>query len=462
MRHRQPLVIFLVISVMGYPMNALGAQTEKKITVQEDHVIHSVSDISQEFSFYMDGRFAKQYLQGHGRDVRNWGSLSKLDLANSNLLLLTEGDPRIPYSEDALKNIDQFLLGGGTVLMMLNQIRQKNKKLIFNESPGSVLAEKYGAKMSDILHLTNHTTWVTEHTSERGEPLLSWRKVGKGNLLVGSRSLFGHRPDASDPINAEWITPILLKLTKDKKVDPEATFKGAWAEHELELGPLVVEHNDGTEPFARDIGEEYQKIRPHLVAITGVEPSKGMIKRLLILPTGGGGFSSGARIAIGAWWGDYPKKRYGMTELIAHEAGHSWVLPHAEPLWNEPIATWLGIQVGKRMGMPEAQETLTRQLDKGRKIDPNFDMINPQSPNATRDLIWGKSYFIFEEMERRFGPGAMAKYFQTKRAKVPADHPSYTMDDCVGIWSQATKENLFPWFRSLAFDVQVEKTRFYP
>ena len=47
-----------------------------------------------------------------------------------------------------------------------------------------------------------------------------------------------------------------------------------------------------------------------------------------------------------------------MIELIAHEAGHSWVLPHAEPLWNEPIATYLGIQVGKRLGMPEADDTL--------------------------------------------------------------------------------------------------------
>ena len=40
----------------------------------------SVSDISQEFSFYMDGRFHKQYLKDCGGwDVRNWGSLSKLD-----------------------------------------------------------------------------------------------------------------------------------------------------------------------------------------------------------------------------------------------------------------------------------------------------------------------------------------------------------------------------------------------
>jgi hypothetical protein len=114
------------------------------------------------------------------------------------------------------------------------------------------------------------------------------------------------------------------------------------------------------------------------------------------------------------------------------------------------------------MGMPKAEETLNRQLGKGRKLDPDFTKINPLSQDAPRDLIWGKSYFVFEEMERRFGPGAMAKYFRTKRATVSATHSSYTMDDCVAIWSLATGEDLFPWFRSLAFDVQAERTKFYP
>ena len=47
--------------------------------------VHSISDISQEFTFYMDGRFHRQYLKDHGRDARNWGTLSKADLSNANL-----------------------------------------------------------------------------------------------------------------------------------------------------------------------------------------------------------------------------------------------------------------------------------------------------------------------------------------------------------------------------------------
>ena len=187
-----------------------------------------------------------------------------------------------------------------------------------------------------------------------------------------------------------------------------------------------------------------------------------MIRSLLILPTGGGGFSSGVKIAIGAWWGDYPNRRYPMVELIAHEAGHSWVLPHPEPLWNEPIATWLGIKTGQRMGFPEADETLARQIAKARRWDPELDTLDPTADDARRDVVWGKSYHVFETLEDRFGPQAMGRYFKAKRALVASDREAYTMDDCVAVWSNAVGEDLFPWFRSLAFDVDASRTDLWP
>ena len=147
-----------------------------------------------------------------------------------------------------------------------------------------------------------------------------------------------------------------------------------------------------------------------------------------------------------------------MVELIGHEAGHSWVLPHAEPLWNEPIATWLGIQVGKRMGMAKADETLQRGIMKARRHDPMLNTVDPLDPAAHRDLIWGKSYFVFEELERLYGPGAMGKYFKAKRALINDDRARYTMDDCVAVWSVGVGENLFPWFQSLAFGVDASRT----
>jgi hypothetical protein len=151
-----------------------------------------------------------------------------------------------------------------------------------------------------------------------------------------------------------------------------------------------------------------------------------------------------------------------MVELIAHEAGHSWVLPYAEPLWNEPIATYLGIQVGRRLEMPEAQQTLERQIEAGRRHDADFTQADPQAEGAPRDLVWGKSFFVYEQLESRFGPGALARYFRAKRELLQPGRAGYTLDDCVAVWSRAVGEDLFEWFRSLAFDVQAERTDLWP
>ncbi len=443
------------------------------LTQGADPVVHSVCDISQEFTFYMDGRFHRQYLEEVGKDQRNWGTLSKLDLSNVNLLVLTGGNHHIPYSEASLDHLESYVQEGGGILIMADG----------GESPPPVapLVERFGAELSearatkplagageleqvDITFRGGRTLqlpegWEILLEDKTGLPVLATRSWGRGHVLLGSRGLFGQRPDAADPINAEWITPLLVRLATHKVIDPKKPHPRQWAELKEQIGPLTLEFHEGTQPFAAKIVEEYLLVRPHLVDLTGVEPSPGMIKRLLILPTGGGGFSSGVVIAIGAFWGNYPERRYPMVELISHEAGHSWVLPNAEPLWNEPIATYLGIQVGKRLEMEEAQQTLDRAIAKGRKHDPDFTQIDPLGEGAPRDLIWGKSYFVFEELERLHGPAAMAKYFKAKRRIAGENLAQYTMDDCVFVWSEAVGKDLFPWFRSLAFDVDRSRSQ---
>lgn len=432
--------------------------------------MHSVSDISQEFTFYMDGRFHRQYIKDMGRDVRNWGSLSELDLENANLLILTGGNPRIPYSRAAIANIRSFVKEGGALLLMADgtdvpgaDVANAFQAKLTNEAakkPLRGIGRLEGAEISfrrgNVLGLRKAWTVLIEDANSR--PVLAVREFGKGHVLLGSRGLFGQKPNASDPINAEWVTPLLVELASHKKIDPNGKHRRTWVQHSREIGPLTLEYHDGTEQFVKGILKEYRAARPHLEEITGVQPAPGMIKRLLILPTGGGGFSSGVLIAIGAWWGNYPETRYPMLELISHEAGHSWVLPYAEPLWNEPIATYLGIQVGKRMGMPKAQETLDRSIAKARRYDADLNAVDPLSEKAHRDLIWGKSYFVFEELERLHGPGALAKYFITKREVLKPGRDGYSMDDCVAVWSLAVGKDLFPWFQSLAFDVNRERT----
>ena len=434
--------------------------------------VHSISDISQEFTFYMDGRFHRQYLKDHGRDARNWGTLSKADLSNANLLILVAGNPRIPYRAESVDHVVEFVKDGGTLLLMGDGAATM--------PPGQVIAEAFGAGFTTdraikpltgvgelegvevFFHrgtrLETSADWTPLMRDREGKTVLAARRFGEGHVVLGSRGLFGRKPDASDPINAAWVTPMLVGRADDKKIDSSRPPRPFRAELSRQIGPLTVEFHEGTEQFADDIYEVYTEVRPHLLELTGVEPSPGMIRSLLILPTGGGGFSSGVKIAIGAWWGNYPEKRYPMVELIAHEAGHSWVLPHPEPMWNEPIATWLGIKTGQRMGFPEADETLAKQIAKARRWDPDLDTIDPTRKGARRDVIWGKSYFVFEELERRYGPQAMGKYFKAKRSLLEPGRTGYSMDDCVAVWSNAVGEDLFPWFQSLAFDVDASRT----
>lgn len=434
--------------------------------------VHSVSDISQEFTFYMDGRFHRQYLKEDGRDVRNWGTLHRADLSNANLLLLVAGNPRVPYAEASVAHVVDFVEDGGTVLLMGDGAQTM--------PPGQSIAEAFGARFTtkkavkplkgvgeldgvDVTFRRGNridvsADWTPLVLDRDAGVVLAARRFGAGHVVLGSRGLFGQKPDASDPINAAWVTPMLVDRAEDKPIDATRRMRPMRAERSRQVGPLTVEYHEGTEKFADDVYEVYEEVRPHLLELTGVEPSPGMIRSLLILPTGGGGFSSGVKIAIGAWWGNYPEKRYPMVELIAHEAGHSWVLPHPEPLWNEPIATWLGIKTGQRMGFPEADETLARQIAKARRWDPDLDTLDPTAEKARRDVIWGKSYFVFEELERRYGPQAMGKYFKAKRRMISPDRDAYTMDDCVAVWSDAVGEDLFPWFRSLAFDVDSSRT----
>ena len=434
--------------------------------------VHAVADISQEFTFYMDGRFHRQYLKEVAASTQNWGTLSKLDLENVNLLLLVAGNPRVPYSEASVTHVREFVESGGTVLLMGDGRDPM--------PPGQAVAEALGGRFgterakkpivgsgeltgADITYNGGHVldldrAWTTLAADQADRPVLATRTLGDGHVILASRGLFGRKPDASDPINAEWVTPMLVSRAATKTIDPSKRPRPTRAELKKEIGPLTLQFQEGTAPFADAIYEVYQEVRPHLLEITGVEPSPGMIKSMLILPTGGGGFSSGVLIAIGAWWGNYPEQRYPMIELIAHEAGHSWVLPYPEPMWNEPIATWLGIKTGQRMGFPEADQTLERQIAKARRWDPDLDTLDPTSDDARRDVIWGKSYFVFEELERRYGPRAMGKYFKAKRSMLESGRKGYSMDDCVAVWSNAVGEDLFPWFQSLAFDVDASRT----
>ncbi len=443
--------------------------------------MHAVVDVSHDFTFYFDGRFGGQYVEpAGGVGVQNWGTLHKCDLTNANLLVLQSGPSPCAYTDEDIDAIEAFLSAGGGVVLFGDHALFRDE----TEYHPNAVARAFGAEFTEqaaeaplapaaalgadeltyyggrTVELAEPGAWTVLATDAAGRVVMARRSVGEGSLLVCSRGLCGQNPDASDPINDAVWQPLLRDLARGKTVDPARTPESVWPENETARGGLKIRCSDYMEPYANVIFDVYAKEIPVMEAMLGVPPSEGMMTSLLLLPTGGGGFSSGDTIGLGVFWGGFPDELYGMIELIGHEGTHSWVLPFAEPMWNEPIATYVGALVGVEMGFAEeGRACIERTIENGLKHDPDmtkFDIAYGEDvPNAVH---WGKAFWLFEQL-RAEKPDFLKRYFQAKRSLMdPAKHDAYTPDDCIAVISAAMERDLFGWFAEHGLTVSPEKT----
>jgi len=443
--------------------------------------IHCVTDISHEFSFYFDGRFGKNYVLPNGRDVRNWGTLHKYDFQNANLLILQSSASPCPYVAEDIEAVGRFLRNGGGAVVLgdyapfredkdykLNALAERFGAEFLNESARKPLRgcailkdetiDSYSAK---VIKLAEPSVWEILAQDADGRVVMAQRRVGKGALVVASRALCGRKPDASDPINDRWWKPLLQKIVAGKTVDPQRRPMDRMPENRTLRERLPIQYSDYLKSHADAIYAVYDECFPVIQEVMGVPPSEGMLTNLILLPTGGGGFSSGSSIGLAAWWGEFPEKKYGMVELISHESTHSWVHPFSEPMWNEGIATYVGISVGRKLGLArDADATLAGWIKSARRHDPDmtrYDLAHGRDvPHAVR---MAKPMWIFEQL-RKDQPDVVARYFQTKRRlATPEKIRTYTADDSVAVLSIATGRDLFPWFQSLGITVDRSKAR---
>lgn len=322
---------------------------------------------------------------------------------------------------------------------------------------GSGAVETWGGR---TLELADPSVWRILVRDREGRCVAARRAVGEGRLLVASRALFGRQPDASDPINAALWQPLLAELASGKRVDPKGPPRITMPENLTQEVGLRIQCSDYLQPSAEAIVDLYGRCRPRLEEMLGVPPHRGMLETLILLPTGGGGFSSGASIGLGVWWGGFPEEPCGMVELLGHEGTHSWVLPFAEPMWNEGLATYVGILLGREMGFAEqADAALAGWLARARELDPDMDRYDlagsAEVPHAVR---MAKPMWIWSQLtEER--PDVLRRYFRAKRERIdPEERSEYTADDCVAVLSIAMGRDLFPWFRSLGTGVDLART----
>lgn len=470
------IISTLVIACLSFVGLSYGQS--KKDSVNRSLNVKGVVDLSHSFSFYGDGRFGTQYLPTH-KMVTNWGNLYDFPLKNANLLILLDCDPHLKYIDKDIDAIDKFMQGGGAVLLMGTQ----------GKSPQNDLAEHYGAPFTkgavppispteelsvmygvegnghSVMELKEPKDWTILIKDSEDKPLLAQRKVGRGTLIVSSRSLAGSSPDASDKINSEWWGKLLEKATAFKKISDskELESRGLQSQgNKKKVGTLLYHYSDYLAPYLDAMVKLDTKLRPMIEKRMGVPLSKGMAGEVGLLATDGGGFSSGKCVGLAVFWGGFPEKEDSMIEFITHESVHSWVLPYPE-VSNEPIATYIGNLVMQDAGYEEeGQRRINETIGRARAHDDtmkrynlNGESDNPNDPVLTKDqandIHWGKSYWIWEEMRKK-DPEFQAKYFQAKR-KYVSGVDRYTLSDTVAVMSFALNEDLFPWFNEHGMQV---------
>lgn len=469
---------FILIAVLwAFP---LAAQSE------ESGRIHSVTDLGHEFSFYNDGRFATQYLQGQ-RDVRSWGNLYMIDVSNANLINLLSCDSHLKYTKKDVDFIKKFLQSGGGVTIAASPGENAQNKLceVFDarfggaaEAPLSFTGDfsSYSLEKGpgSYLNLKKPSDWTIVLNDAQKRPVVAYKKIGKGHVLLIPRSLLGNRPDAKDPVNASWVTPLLRKITSGKTISPDKPLRGTSLTNQgnsKKVGVLNYHYSDYLEPYFEAMVAIDTKCRPLIQKRMGVPLSDGMASSVGLLATGGGGFSSGATVGLAVFWEDFPKKEHGMIEFLTHESVHSWVLPHPE-VWNEPIATYVGdLVMGDAGYREEGDRRIAQVIKRASGIDPTMKLYDLNGNPATSDapaleggkkneIHWGKSFWVMEEL-RKMDPQFLAKYFQTKRKVVPNKLPGrYNIHDTVLVASIALGKDLFPWFNEHGIKAEREKANF--
>lgn len=480
---------------------------DKESAKESSTPVYGVVDLAHSFSFYGDGRFAGQYIMPNntprkGKDgekgeiidnggspqnkmTTSWGNLYDYPADNVNLLVFLACDTKVPYNDKDYAYIDKFLKDGGAVLIMggINDPEQeklaKHYGATFTASAKAPLkltknapyAQTVESNSGSIMEFETPDAWTVFVEDSEGQPVFAQRKEGKGTVLVGSRTLAGSHPDASDNINAAWLGKVISKATQGKKVDPAKPFEGRWLTqlgNKKQVGSLLYHYSDYLEPYLDAMVKIDTKLRPLIEKRMGVPLSPGMAGEVGLLATGGGGFSSGSCVGLAVFWGDFPEKEDSMVEFLTHEAVHSWVLPYPE-VANEPIATYVGNLVMLDAGhAEEGQRRIDACIEGAKNVDPTMKLYdlsgNSKNPDAKEldggqknAIHWGKSFWIWEEMRKK-DPNFNAKYFQAKR-KYVKDIPQYTMDDTVAVMSYALGEDLFPWFNEHGITVDKKNVK---
>jgi hypothetical protein len=196
-------------------------------------------------------------------------------------------------------------------------------------------------------------------------------------------------------------------------------------EHSESLGSITLRYSSYLKPYATSMAGIYARCRPVIEERMGAPLSEGMASEIVLLATGGGGFSSGRTLGLAVFWGGFPDREDSMIEFITHEA--------------------------------EAQRRIRDTIGRATRLDSTMTLYDLQGNGRAgarklrggeaNDIHWGKTFWIFEQWRGEY-PDVVARYFQTKRRLATPDKlKQYDVQATVAVLSVALGRNLFPWRR---------------
>ena len=205
--------------------------------------------------------------------------------------------------------INKFLKSGGGVAIFGSENSKSQNKLLKTFGAEFTAPASHPLKASDkitqteiegeggsVLGFENDKKWDILMSDAADKAVMARKKIGKGTLLVSSRSLSGSHPSSRDSINKDIWKPLLIETASGKEIDPNKEFNSLSygdLEYNDDHGTFKLSYNDYLKPSADAMVDVYKRSMPFVEKRMGVPLSPGMASQVTLLATGGGGFSSG-------------------------------------------------------------------------------------------------------------------------------------------------------------------------
>lgn len=223
---------------------------------------------------------------------------------------------------------------------------------------------------------------------------------------------------------------------------------------------LVIDAPEALAPIAAQVQKEYSKVSPALWKVMDVKPDGSKSVKIKLIPGAIGLTMKDGQWTLGAKYGGFPAKRYGLAEQLCEATVKASEINLEEPIWGSGLMKFLCIDACRRSGYRlEGLQDIRKRYKAALKYDAGFLHSNLASTTGISPVLReGKGIFLLEQLTVRYPPDFVIHYIRAKRRLIPAGAP-YSADDLAAVVSYVAGMDQFIWFRRHSIKVSIDKTK---